>query len=116
MHVAQNSQLLLKTLEMAIYFPRKIYKYDPMGFWVGSTGKFSSGAGQITLQRLAHFFFFVSESSPNKLRHIWPKKKNGPKMSGASSWEVVEERFQADVFILISFLELTVSFDFELSS
>ena len=85
-----------------------------MVFWVGSTGKFSSGAGQITLQRLAHFFFFVSESSPNKLRHIRSKKKRpknvGRVVLGSRQRKVSSRR------VYFSFLELTVSFDFELSS
>ena len=83
-----------------------------MGFWVGSTGKFSSGAGQITLQRLAHFFFFVSESSPSKLRHI--RSKKGPKCRARRLGKSSKKGFKQTC--LFHFLELTVSFDFELSS
>ena len=83
MHEAQNSQLLLKTLEITIYFPRRIYKYDPSGFWVGGTGKFSSGAGQITLRRPARFFLYLNHRRTNYVTSGQKAAQNvGPKMFG----------------------------------
>ena len=103
MHVAQNSQLLLKTLEIAIYFPRKIYKYDQTGFWVDSTGKFSSWAGQITLRRLARFFSYLNHRQTNYVTSGQKRVQNVARLVLRSRRRKVSSRR-----VYFSFLELTV--------